>query len=105
MNEKLSEAYACKKMVKRKNCLVNGRQSLKEDLARERQQKHLIRFLMKQTIVKLFNSSQRGKKGFFNLDLNTMKMKISFLCLLNIFRNKSFPEKGEKSKSHQMDIS
>lgn len=51
---------------KGKNCELNGRESLKRDLRKEkkRQQKHLIRFLMKQTIVKLFNSSERKKKDF-----------------------------------------
>jgi hypothetical protein len=68
MNEKLSRAYARRwessRSEKRRNCQVNGRESLKKDLRKERQQKHLIGFLMKQTIVKLFNSSERKKKDF-----------------------------------------
>lgn len=65
----------------------------------KRQQKRLIRFLMKQTIAKPFNSSE--EKGFFNLDLNTMK--ISFLSGESILF-KSYPKKKTRTKSNQMDI-
>lgn len=83
MNRKLSRHMPDDERGKKRRKIAKWtEESLEKDLRkRKRLQKHLIRFLMKQTIVKLLNF--RGK-GFFNLDLNT-EPKNKLFPLLNIF--------------------
>jgi hypothetical protein len=83
MNGKLSQAYARQCLTEEKTeKLLSERKRRKKKpqkgSIRKRHPKHLIRFLMKQTIVKPVQFVRR--KGFFNLDLNTMKIS----CFLSV---------------------